>query len=137
MKNLNKRKQLAAKVLGVGEGRISFDTSRLAEIKEAITKQDIRDLAAEGIIFVKPVKGRRTLVKRTTKRGIGKVKCNVRNTKNEYMILVRKFRNYLGELRKHEKITEEAYWGLRKKIKAGMFKTKAHFKEHIAGMGAK
>jgi large subunit ribosomal protein L19e len=137
MKNLNKRKELAAKVLGAGKGRIVFDSARLAEIKEAITKQDIRDLFAEGIISVKPKKGRRTVVKRTTRRGIGKIKFNIKDKKRGYIILVRKFRGYLEELRKHGKVDEANYWQLRKKIKSGMFKTKAHFKEYINTMGSK
>ncbi len=134
MKNLNKRKELAAKVLGVGKERIVFDNLRLAEIKEAITKQDIRDLFGAGIISIKPIKGRKTIVKRTTKRGVGKVKLHVRDTKNEYVVLIRKFRKYLVELKKHGKISEENYRALRKKIKAGMFKTKAHLKEYIHSM---
>ena len=47
MQNLDKRKFLASKVFGVGKGRICFDASRLAEIKEAITKQDIKELNKE------------------------------------------------------------------------------------------
>ena len=45
MKKLDRRKDLASRVLGVGKRRIIFDSSRLSEIKEAITKQDIKDLA--------------------------------------------------------------------------------------------
>ena len=39
--NLNKKKELASKVLKVGKNRILFNTEGLSEIKEAITKQDI------------------------------------------------------------------------------------------------
>ena len=109
MKNLNKRKDLASKALGVGKGRIAFDSSRLAEIKEAITKQDIKDLFAEGIIYIKPKKGRKTLVKRTTKRGIGKVKFRVSDEKQDYIRLVRKFRLYLADLKRTGKLNEENY----------------------------
>ena len=41
---LSNKKELAAKVLEVGKGRIIFVESALAEIKEAITRQDILDL---------------------------------------------------------------------------------------------
>ena len=49
--NLSKKKKLAAKVFGVGKERIVFAKSRLNEIKEAITKQDIRDLKNDGAIL--------------------------------------------------------------------------------------
>jgi large subunit ribosomal protein L19e len=137
MKNLDKRKYLASKVLGVGKGRIVFDPSRLAEIKDAITKQDIKDLFAEGIIYIREKKGRRLHVKRTTKRGMGKIKLRVAHNKQDYTLLVRKFRGYLEDLRKNGKLTEENFWQLRNKIKAGVFDTKAHFREYLAGIGVK
>ena len=46
--NLSKKKALAARTLNVGKARILFNVQRLGEIKEAITKQDIRDLHKEG-----------------------------------------------------------------------------------------
>ena len=57
--NLAKKKSLAAKALKLGRKRIVFLESRIDEIKEAITKQDIRDLQTEGAIVVKEVKGRK------------------------------------------------------------------------------
>ena len=40
--NLSKKKKLAAKTLGVGKGRLQFKQENLNEIKEAITRQDIK-----------------------------------------------------------------------------------------------
>lgn len=131
MKSLDKRKELASKVLGVGKRKICFDTEKLAEIKEAITKQDIRDLNAEGIITVKPKKGRKTKKKRKTKKSVGKVKKKVKKRKQKYVKLVRKQRKYIKELKKQEKISSEDYRGLRKKIRSKEFRDKAHLKEHI------
>lgn len=131
MDNLDKRKELAAKVLGVGKRRIVFDSSRLEEIKEAITKQDIRDLYAAGIISLREKAGRTVYIARTTKRKAGKIKLKVRDRKGDYMTLARKFRMYLKELIKQGKITREEYRELRKKIKSRLFKTKAHLKEQI------
>ena len=54
--NLRKKKILAAKALKVGKERIIFLKPRLEEIKEAITKQDIKDLYKEGAIKIKEVK---------------------------------------------------------------------------------
>lgn len=133
MKNLNKRKNLAARVLRVGAGRICFDTARLEEVKEAITKQDIRDMFAEGIITIKDKKGRARIVKRTTKRGPGKISKKVHDKKREYVLHVRKLRRYLKELKKQNKISPEKYLETRKKIKARAFKDKNHLKEHLGG----
>lgn len=134
MRDLNKRKKLASKVLGVGKNKIWFDNLRLAEIKEAITKQDIRDLFESGLIRIKPSSGRKTIVKRKTRRGPGKIKWRIKNTKGKYVIMTRKLRNHLKTLRRINKIDTETYLNLRKKIKAKMFKDKAHLKEHIKEM---
>ena len=132
MTNLTKRKELASKVLGVGKNKIIFDSLRIAEIKEAITKQDIRDLYADGAISIREKRGRKTKEKRKTRRGPGKIKLTVRDPKGDYVSLVRKLRGYLNELRKHSKITDSEFLDLRKKIKAGVFKSKSHLKEYIS-----
>jgi large subunit ribosomal protein L19e len=126
--NLKSKKKLAARTLNVGLARISIDPSKLSEIKEAITKQDIRDLVSSGAIRVKPEKGRRKSEKRK-RRGMGKVKKTIKGRKRKYMILTRKLRGYVNELRKQEKISQETFHTTRKQIKAGTFKSKAHLKE--------
>jgi large subunit ribosomal protein L19e len=131
MMNLDKRKALAAKVLGVGKNKVLFDETKLAEIKEAITKQDIRDMYADGIIMIREFPGRLKFIKRTTKRGPGKIKLKIRPGKAEYIILVRKLRFFVKELLKQGKIDKAKFLDLRKKIRAGVFKSKAQLKEHI------
>jgi large subunit ribosomal protein L19e len=131
MDNLNKRKELAAKVFGVGKNKILFNTLRLSEIKEAITKQDIRDLYNDGAIMVREVNGRRKKAKRTTRKGPGKIKWVIGNKKRKYITITRKLRAYVSELRIQGKITMPQYNELRKKIKARTFKDKAHLKEQM------
>ncbi|MBM3247180.1 hypothetical protein FJZ17_01395 [Candidatus Pacearchaeota archaeon] len=131
MQELRKRKVLASKVLGVGMNKIVFDSSKLPEIKEAITKQDIRDLFSAGIISIKEVRGKKKIIKRTTKRGPGKIKRKVNNRKRDYMILVRKLRRHVKELKLQGKINQNVFEDLRKKIRAKTFKNKAHLKEHL------
>ena len=128
---LDKKKELAAKTLKVGKGRICFDTENLAEIKEAITKQDIRDLTKQGIIKIKLVKGRKKIKKRKTKRGAGKIKKRIKRRKQEYVKITRKLRGYIKELKKQNKIEKEEYRELRKKIRARVFKSKAQLKEYL------
>ena len=57
MVKLKLQKRLAASILGCSEKRIVFDTDRLEDIKEAITKLDIRSLIADKAIKAKPIKG--------------------------------------------------------------------------------
>lgn len=133
MTNLESRKQLAARVFGVGKNKIYFDEAHISDIKEAITKQDMKDLFAEGIIRIKENKGRMSKPKRTTRRGPGKIKRKIKIKKSGYVIITRKLRRYVGELRKQGKLTKEKYQELRKKIKARTFKDKAHLKDHIEG----
>lgn len=131
MKNLDKRKSLASKILGVGKNKIIFDNTKLSEIKEAITKQDIRDLYSAGVITIKDSPGRKKIIKRKTRRGPGKIKRKVNNRKIDYMILVRKLRRYINELKIQGKLTEDQYQSLRIKIKSKLFKDKNHIKEYL------
>jgi len=131
MDNLNKRKALASRVFGVGKNKIVFNTLRLADIKEAITKQDILDLYADGAIMIRETRGRKKHVRRTTRRGDGKIKMVVGNKKRKYVIIVRKLRKYINELRIQGKITPVQFKEIRKKIKAGTFKDKARLKEQM------
>ena len=41
---LNNKKELASRVLGIGKKRIIFNKEALEDVKEALTKQDIKDL---------------------------------------------------------------------------------------------
>lgn len=129
--NLSKKKKLAAKALKVGKNRIIFNKEGLSEIKEAITKQDIKDLYSGGIISIKPVKGRRKIKKRKTRRGPGKIKKKVKQRKQIYIRITRKLREYLKELKKQGNVNRELYQELRKKIKMKMFRSKAYFKDYI------
>jgi len=129
--NLRKKKYLASKVLNVGKNRIKFNSENLAEIKEAITKQDIKDLTQGGVIEIKPVKGRKKIRRRKTRRGPGKIKKKVNKRKQIYVKITRKLRAYLTELKKLGVIDLELYYDLRKKIRMRAFRSKAHLKEYL------
>ena len=75
--NLGKKKALAVRALKVGKERVSFVGSRLEEIKEAITKQDIRDLHKEGAIIIKAVKGRKKNIKKSSRRRAGTIRKKI------------------------------------------------------------
>lgn len=128
---LERKKDLVARTLGVGKDRIAFNVARLNEIKEAITKQDIRDLFASGAIFIKEIKGTKTNVPRNLRRRAGSIKKKVKYGKRDYINRTRKFRDYIQRLKNNDMMPNETYRKLRQEIRASMFKTLAHLKERI------
>jgi large subunit ribosomal protein L19e len=132
--NLNKKKQLAIRTLGMGKKRIIFNKERLAEIKEAITRQDIKDLLKDNAIKIGEITGKRKKVVRKTRRREGSIKKKVNVRKKEYMIMVRKLRSYIFELKKHDTINPEEYSKLRKEIRSRVYKSKAQIRDKINKM---
>lgn len=129
--NLRKKKALATKILNVGKKRITFVNSRLDEIKEAITRQDIKDLHKEGAIKIKEIKGSKKNLKKKKKRSTGNIKKKVNTRKRDYVIMTRKLRAYTKEIFKQGKLSKEDVKEIRKKIRNKIFKSKAHLKEYI------
>ena len=129
--NLLNKKKLAAKTLSVGIGRVELNNNRLEEIKEAITRQDIKDLVKSGAIKIKEPKGRKKNVKRKQRRRIGKIKLKVKKRKQEYVKITRKLRKYIKNLKDQEKITDEKYTSLRKQIRNRIYKSKRHLMESL------
>ena len=129
--NLAKKKSLAARTLKVGKDRIVLLQSRISDIKEAITKQDIRDLQKDGAILVKEIKGRRRNTKGKTKRSPGNIRKKVNKRKQEYVKMTRKLRRHVAELKKQGEITLEDSKEVRKKIRNRIYKSKRHLKEQI------
>lgn len=132
--NLKIKKKLAARTLGVGTEKVVFNPARIEEIKEALTKQDIRDLVAGGAITVKADKGRRKNIKKK-RRKAGKVKKKVGGRKRGYINLTRKLRKYARQLKLQGKIDDEKHKKFRKEFRARVYKSKEHFKEY--GLGGK
>ena len=128
--NLRTKKELAAKTLGVGKERVKFVEARKDDIKEAITKQDIRDLVADGAIIVKEVKGRKKVVRRK-RRGPGSVRKKVNTRKQDYVIMTRKLRAYVAALKDRGELSREEVIEIRKKIRNRIFKSKANLKNYI------
>ena len=131
---LNKKKELAARTLGIGKSRVILNTQRLDEIKEAITKQDIRDLVQSKAIAIKEITGRRKKVKRKTRRRRGSIRLSPNSKKREYMIITRKLRKLVSGLKVKKIIRPEEYVLLRKEIRARQFDSGAKFKERINQM---
>ena len=128
---LEGKKMLTVRALGVAKNRVIFNVERLSEIKEAITKQDIKDLHASGAIMIRNVKGRRKIVKRKTRRRSGSVRKKVNSRKRDYITITRKLRKYVLMLKNRERITKEEFHNIRKEIRAKSFRSLAHMKERL------
>jgi len=131
--NLSKKKALAVKTLKVGKARIMFVKSKLEDIKEAITKQDIKDLQKDGAIIVKDIKGRKKNLKKKIKKSTGNIRKKVKKRKREYVIMTRKLRKYVKELKNQGKLSREECIDIRKKIRNKYYKSLGNLKEHIRG----
>lgn len=143
---LNVQKRLAADVLRCSAKRVVFDTERLAEIKESITKADIRALVEQGAIRKVPMRGisraRTRLVqlqKRKGKRkghGSRKGSAGARtNKKRTWVNKVRLQRSYLQNLRTRKIIESAKFVELYKKIKGGFFRSKRHMELYLTEQG--
>jgi large subunit ribosomal protein L19e len=71
--DLKAQRRLAADVLGVGKNRVVFDQDSQAEIADAITREDVRELVDGGVITTKAARGnsRGRARKRQQKRAYG------------------------------------------------------------------
>jgi large subunit ribosomal protein L19e len=134
---LESKKSLASRALNISKERIAFNIARLSEIKEAITKQDIKDLTLSGAISIKGTKGRKKTKKRKTRRRSGSIKKKVNTRKQDYVKLTRKLRTFLRNLKNRMKLTREDFVELRKLIRAKEFRSLAHMKEKIKQMKEK
>ncbi|MFH1311238.1 MAG: 50S ribosomal protein L19e [Nanoarchaeota archaeon] len=131
--NLNKKKKLAERTFGIGKSRIVFVDSRLEDIKEAITKQDIRDLYKDGAIIIKEKIGRKKIIKKRN-RSTGNIRKKIKKRKKDYVILTRKLRRYILDMKKQEKISNVNLKDIRKKIRNKTFKNKMQLREQIEGV---
>lgn len=131
---LGKKKALSVRALKVGGKRITFLHSRLDEIKDAITKQDIKDLQKDGAIIIKDVGGQKKKEMKRKKRGPGNVKKKVKKRKQEYVKITKKLRKYVSEMKQQKKLSNEEISDIRNKIRNRVFKNKGHLREYIGGL---
>lgn len=134
---LKTQKRLAATILKCSPKKIVFDTDRLQDIKEAITKTDIRALISEDVIIAKPARGvsrgrAREAQKKKSKgrqkgHGSRKGKKTARTDKKEtWMNKVRAQRSLAVSLKTNEKLESKDFRSTYLKIKGGFFRSKRH-----------
>mgnify|MGYP001563340040 FL=1 len=128
---LNKKRNLIARTLKVGKDRIIFNKERLPDIKEAITKQDIRDLVQDKAISIKNISGRKSRIRRKTRRRPGSVRKNVEQKKRNYASNVRLLRRHLSELKKQMEISIENCRLIKRDIRSQKIREKSQLIQTI------
>jgi large subunit ribosomal protein L19e len=142
MSDLSAQKRLAADVLDVGENRVWFDPDAQSEIAEAITREDIRELVAEGTIEATDTQGnsRGRARERAAKRAYGhqkgagsrKGKSGARqDEKSAHVAGIRAQRQKLRELRDDGTLSPAEYRELYNMAKGGEFDSVRRLTNHI------
>jgi len=133
------QKRLAADIMKVGQSRIAMDPEHLEDIKNAITRRDIKKMISKGYIKVKRSKIKRPkLYQKRKKRGPGSKKgsSQAKFTKKErWMQTVRPLRKMLKELRDKGKIDTRTYRKTYLLVKSGMFRSRSHMKLYLKQKG--
>ena len=136
------QKRLAAQIMKCSPYRVIFDIDNLEDIKEAITKEDIKDLIKKKIIKKKPLKrtsrsrARKIHIQKTKGRrkgpGSKKGRASARlRPKLDWMRRIRVQRGLLKNLRTKNIIDTKMYRELYMKSKGGFFRSKRHMSLYI------
>ncbi len=144
--DLKSKKRIAASILGCSPYRVVFDEDHLDEIKEAITREDIKILIHKGFITKKQVKGiskvrfakLREKKKKGHRKGHGsrKGKKTARlDRKEQWMTKVRKQRAFLKNLKEKGLIDPKDYRLFYRRVKGGVFRSLRHLKLYLSEKG--
>jgi large subunit ribosomal protein L19e len=140
------QKRLAAQVLKASENDIWLDSGRLDEIKEAITKADVKSLIKDKAIKAKKKRGisryriRKIALQKSKGRrsGSGSIKGSKHarlSKKRGWINHIRIQRFFLQHLRDSEVIDKSSYRSLYMKSKGGFFRSKRHIKIYMQEHG--
>ena len=136
------QRRLAAILMKCARKRVLFNPETLEEVREAITKEGVRDLIKTGVIRRKPVKG----ISRGRARARAKQKAKGRRKgkgsrkgsrtarlpkKKAWTNRVRVQRRLLQELRDKGYLEPKTYRMLYMKVKGGFFRSRRHVKLFI------
>lgn len=139
---LTVQRRLAADIFKRSPKKVWFDEDDLEEIKESITKADIKVMISQGAIRIKPTvgvsRGRARKIKTQKAKGLRsghgsrKGKRTARLPKKQaWMTKIRIQRSFLKELRDKELINKSNYQMLYLRSKGGFFRSKRHIKLYI------
>ncbi|MBR9703526.1 50S ribosomal protein L19e, partial [Candidatus Woesearchaeota archaeon] len=136
---LTAQKRLSACIMKCSPKRIKFDPKHLHDVKEAITKADLKSLINEKVITRVPVKGvsrvraraRAEQRRKGLQKGPGSKKAKPTATitkKASWIKKIRIQRSFLKELKEKGFLESKTYTNLYRKSKGGFFRSKRHIK---------
>ena len=140
--DLKVQKRLAAQIFECSPKRVIFDNDRLEDIKQAITKRDIRLLIGDGAVSMKPMnatsKFRSRKIQQQKRKGRRKGEGSRKGSYNSrfhikevWMNSLRYQRAFIKLLLTKNIITRKAYRELYLKSKGGYFRSKRHIKGYL------
>ena len=127
---LKNQKRISSQLLKVGKTSVKFDPERLADIKEAITKEDIRGLIKDKEITKRPTSSQSKGRQKGPASKKGKKTARL-SSKDIWMIKIRLQRKFIKELREKKNITERTYREMYRKTKGNFFRSKNHIKLYL------
>ncbi|MEN6329456.1 MAG: 50S ribosomal protein L19e [Methanobacteriaceae archaeon] len=139
--NLTTQKRLAAEILKVGVNRVWIDPDHSEEVSQAITREGVKKLIADGAIKARPKKGissyrSKKIAQQKSKgrrKGRGSIKGakGARNPKKKaWMTTIRALRTDLKDMRDNREINRTTYRKLYKMAKGGAFRSKSYMKTY-------
>lgn len=141
MASLRMQRRIASELLGVGENRVWIDPSKLKELKDAITREDIKKLIDQGAIRRKALKGQsraraRLLHEKKSRghrkgRGSRKGKMSSR-VGTDWRLRVRALRSELKKQLLAGSISKTDYRHLYRRVKGGAFHSVSHLRNVIS-----
>jgi large subunit ribosomal protein L19e len=139
--NLTTQKRLAAEILKIGVNRVWIDPDHSEEVSQAITRDGVKKLIADGTIKARPKKGissyrSKKIAQQKSKgrrKGRGSIKGakGARNPKKKaWMTTIRALRTDLKDMRDNREINRTTYRKLYKMAKGGAFRSKSYMKTY-------
>jgi large subunit ribosomal protein L19e len=130
-------KRLAADILKVGKNRVRIKMEEYSKAMEALTREDVRGLIAEGTVYKERYVGPRTKPPRKNK-GTGKrkgKKYSRKSAKETWMEKLRAQRKYLEEMLESGEVSKENKRRIYLKIKGGSFRGKKALRVYLEENG--
>jgi large subunit ribosomal protein L19e len=132
-------KRLAADILGVGVSRVKISPEAVGRLDEVVTRDDVRALIEEGLIWAEPKKGvsrgrwriRHLKKKRGRRRGPGSRKGKRVDEQEVWKNKVRAMRRFLNTLKRLGKLEPAVWRRLYRMVKGNYFRDLNHLKTYI------
>jgi len=139
MGGLTQQRRMASDILKVGGTRVWISEKHLEDVKNAITRADIRKMISHGYIKARNEKIKRpNLETKKKKKGEGSRKGKRGSRlpkKRKWINTIRPLRRMIKDLRAEGKIDVSNYRKLYMLVKSGSFRSRSHLKLYLKQKG--